>query len=503
MGPVSATLGVGLNAVVHEVYRRHGDVRLPAAPDQFDREAFTEALQAVPLGNAVRSALDALDDVCCGTRRLEISGRDLHLPFTDKGTVEHEAWKSLFTGVIDPHRPRFPFIEIERSEQGGRLWEMIHSKTLTLGKNRILYTVPRPVEGFCAALADRAVSTVELPLSLRIGGYSLDEFRQFYRCLYKRCAIHQAFCYRADPTGPGEQVAGSLPLWLKREDLHEELVSGSDLAADSFNSIVTDLTYDVSLGWTDIHYQPLLPVGPGRFLVAPTLPTVSAWERNLAKMWANKHASEYSRNVSEEKKRTAETIAGALRSYGFTAPANREFYLKKGVPSGEVDVVAYDPQQDVLLLAEVKWLIGTTRSHDARKADSEIEKGIQQVREAAAFVGNHPEKASGQILGDRRVQLSPRTKIRTLVIGRGYIGSFGQARHDATVLDFHRVLEYICHLPVRKDLAEVVDGLERLAYQSTPVPGAATVDFQFELGEYRFHIPAFKFTADAFETPQT
>jgi len=439
------------------------------------------------------SVIEALDDVCYGTRNLHVDGTNVSLPFANEGTIEHEAWKTAHGGLIDPQRPAdYAVLELEVSPEGPQLWEMMDRATSYIGGHHILYSIPPAVQAFFAARASRAVAAVDLPVAIRVGGYSVDEFRHFFRSLYERAAIHQVFCCRAAVHQAGRQAVGSLPLHVTRDQLHADLVSTGVLREDAFEHILADVTYEVGHSWTSIFYQPLFPVGPGAYLIAPTLITTSLWENNLVNGWAKRHQAQYSTQVSEVKKRGAETLAEAFRGHGFIATANRT-YRCDTCQLGDVDLATFDPQSDVLLLAELKWQSPAAGSHEARSRDLKLLEGMDQVRKAASFVLDHPARAADQLFGTHQVRLSSATDLRCAVIGRGHLGSFGVDKHGVGVWDFHRVQDYLRDEAAGKDLSTVVDDLQARMVRWTAPMDRQVVDRSVTLGGYHVRILAFKF----------
>jgi len=415
------------------------------------------------------------------------------VPFADEGTIEHEAWKTAHGGLIDPQRPAdYAVLELEVSREGPQLWEMMDRATNYIGGNRILCSIPPAVRAFFAARADRAVAAVDLPVDIRVGGYSVDEFRRFLRSLYERAAIHQAFCCRAAVHQAGRQAVGSLALSVTRDELRADLVPTGLVSEEAFEHIVADVAYEVGHSWTSIFYQPLLPVGPGAFLVAPTLITTSLWENNLVNGWAKRHQAQYSTQVGEVKKRGAEALAEALRGHGFIATANRRYGRDK-CQLGDVDLATFDPRSDVLLLAELKWRSPAAGSHEARSRDLKLLEGIDQVRKATSFVLDHPARAADQLFGPHQVGLSSATDIRCAVIGRGHLGSFGVDKHGVGVWDFHRVQDYLRDEASGKELSAVVDDLHALMRHWTAPMDLQIVERSVALAGYNVRIPAFKF----------
>jgi len=492
LGAVAGSLTKGLNAAVHEVYRLHPDLQLVCPPDPLDWEAMEEAVRTLVYSFQCATAFDALYDARYGTREPRIVGSSVYLPFTTEGVIDHEAWKTAHGGILDPNRPNgIVLLDVLVSPEVARLWEMMRSQTWIIGKTDIMYRVQPAVKLVFAELAARAVATVDLPTSIRVGGYSLEEFRHFNRWLYECAATRLAFCYRAIATGAN--VASGLIMRLKLDDLYADLSNSGELSQEVVERIVSDLTYDIHQPWTNVLYQPLFPIAPGEFLVSPTLVTSSIWENNLANMWAKKHSAEYSQVVGDDKKQSAEDIAKALRSHGFMAVANREYYLTKGQVLGDVDVAAFDPDSQILFLAEVKWLLPPPSSREARARDRVLRKGIDQVRSAAAFVKEHPEKAAEQLFGSWNVQFTPATRVLPFLIARGHLGSFNPASQDVEVLDFHRTLDTLRETRAKRGLGTVVDELKAVMHEWISPIGYEQIELQFALAGLNFRIPAFRF----------
>jgi hypothetical protein len=181
LGGFAASLGIGLNVVVHNVARRNPCHQQPQGPEPFDAAKLELARLVLRYGFAYAVVLDALNDVLHGTRELEVDGVVVRLPFIDQGTIENEAWKTAHGGLIDPDRPLdIALLELVTSPEGARMWGRIRSNTLFIGRTHMAYSVPADLEAFFAARSKRAVKNTDLPAGIRVGGYCLDEFRRFY-----------------------------------------------------------------------------------------------------------------------------------------------------------------------------------------------------------------------------------------------------------------------------------------------------------------------------------
>ncbi len=182
---MNTALGVGLNAAVHEVFRRHGNALQPRPHERHDRQAVETARTALRYAAGVARVFEALHDVKAGSRRLERNGTDIRLPFAIPGTIEREAWKAAHSGPTEPDRPSdFAVIEILQSRQGVQAWNTMPATILFVGDDAIHYRVNESVGEIFTDCAVRATSRTELPGDIEVGGYTLDEFRTFYRYLY-------------------------------------------------------------------------------------------------------------------------------------------------------------------------------------------------------------------------------------------------------------------------------------------------------------------------------
>jgi hypothetical protein len=220
------------------------------------------------------------------------------------------------------------------------------------------------------------------------------------------------------------------------------------------------------------------------------------WENNLVNGWAKRYQAQYSMQVREVKTRGVDTLAESFRDLGFVGAANRRYGL--GVyQHGDVDLAVFDPEHNVLLLAEAKWQTPAVGSHEARSRDLKLLKGIDQVRRAASFVAEHPARAADQLFGPHRAELSSATDIQVAVIARGHLGSFGVDKHDVGIWDYHRVQDYLRDEGSGKDLSTIVEDIHALMRQWTAPMDHEIVESRAVLGGYRVRIPAFKFVPDS------
>lgn len=227
-----------------------------------------------------------------------------------------------FHGEYNSESPgSHPAEEIEDSPARATLAAGIRASSVVWPDGRMCYQSTREVAELCADLALRVTQAHTMPLDVAVAGYSLGDIRRVFRTLYRRAQVHLAYCwYRAGTLD--HQEVWSLPLWVDRSGLEAELVNLGPLEGSVFDRTLEDLTYR-STSWTDIRYQPLMPVGAGHYLVSPIVVLDSAWERNVLKLWANKYQHEYSAMVSGHKRRAESDLRDLFQRHGFVAPAGR------------------------------------------------------------------------------------------------------------------------------------------------------------------------------------
>jgi SEC-C motif len=354
----------------------------------------------------------------------------------------------------------------------------------------IEYVAPPSADQFFRMLAVRATEYVEHPLEMTIGGYTVEQFRAFFRELYRRAACNQVACWLSSNVGSRSLAVGSTVLRISRSVLRDALCLDGLLTEESFGRILTDTTYDSRRKHTDVFFQPLLPVTDDEFLVSPMLITTTNWERNLQRLWALKDPGAYGSAVQAACTNLALTVRDWFAGASHIATANRILRLG-GSNATDVDVAVCDPAERFLFLAQVKWLIPPAEPWEVRRADDDLRKGIEQARVADVFVRGHPQEAARLLFPDFALDIGPETRIQSAVISRNHPGSADIAADDVPIIDYALAEDAMNRLPTAPRLEKTVARL--IALQAQPRRGR-----DYEVAEAEIEIAGYRFRGEAF-----
>lgn len=453
--------------------------------DELDPRMYGETREALDFGVDYDLAVSILESALNGKLDLVVDGFDVRVhPIVQAGD-DYDAQVKVAAALSETDRPH-PLVPIELylTPPGQRRLRKLAPLVQARSDGFIKWTVPEDVDRDFARLAVEATSDVDHPLEALVGRYTVDDFRAFFRHLYKLAALNQTFCWVAGLNGITGAGVGSLVLELSRDALEAELVGTGRMPDDTFRAIIADLTYDPQLKNTDVYFQPLLEIAPGRFLLSPLVLTASNWERNLLRLWALKYGSQYAAQVHRTRAHLADTVAAWFAHPPMRAVANRVLTYK-GRALTDVDIAVYDPRDDALLLFQVKWVTGPAEPREVRDADEELDHGLAQARLAERFVREHPEEAGRQLFRDS-VQLTSTTRVRSVLLARGYPGSADLATQDVPILYYPLIQRHFQAAPsgtllsITEDLCSLLALAQRgKDYEIRPA--------SFELAGYRFH----------------
>jgi hypothetical protein len=341
---------------LEKLIRKHcppsGDAPLHVPYSQDLLNAGDEALRA---GVAYDRAAHELESAYQGLKVLTLAGKRITTDFSVAHGREYEAQVGLAGYRLAADRPSvYSPVDILRFRQD--VQQAIIAAIRPAGSRSIRYEIPELVRRYFQEQSEVAIGSTLLPSNTTVGGYSVGDFRVFYRALYARAAMNQAFCCFAEDKGlsiPSE----NLVLQVTTAELERDLVGRGALSTDAFTRILADLIFDPHLVGTSLHYQPLVEMEPGRFDVPPSLITSNRWDESLEQTWRLRHLKGYEDTVPAIKKGLSDDLAARFRELGFLATSDTELFVDGGKKEVEVDVAVADVARRVLALVEVKWFL--------------------------------------------------------------------------------------------------------------------------------------------------
>lgn len=419
-------------------------------PKKYDADAYDASWQLSRLARDYNSFVSAYVWANLGVIRLRLTDTTL-LPdpsLTDDG--RYEAYDRLVdlsanSRVAGNADELFDRIDASIRLRGERFSYDSSSRLVHLGMNSLTFPLgPEPA----------------LPASWKFSRYSVGEFQRLARVLTIICLMHFRARLGAAQMGlPGCGYADSLLVFDSRT-LHRRLVILSDLPHNTVAALLEDLTYGArEMRNPDPALQPLIPLRPKTYAIAPNVIINSSLERNFAVLM-NRIREEreiYSRLNSERESLSRSRIIEAITSL----PIQHWHGNVPGWSQGrEIDLVLMEESSKSCLVLELKSFVAPADIREIQARSEEIAKGISQIRV-------RQELASATVSGFHRVLgIDGTWSISWAVASETSVGAvFVQAEDIAVVRTGHLIRKILDN----EGLAGIGDWLRNRDY--LPVEG--------------------------------
>jgi hypothetical protein len=226
---------------------------------------------------------------------------------------------------------------------------------------------------------------------LDLGGYTLDNFRQFFAALMSLCSVHEHLCFawqRAQGRYPFESavMAKTATAWV---DL---IASLSGLQQNVVRTMLADLTFGATPP-LDLYIHPFVASADGNELfLVPHFILSSRAEENILRVCSYAREQAYSTisNAKEEEMRRA-LQARAPNRFKLSGPVHLP---DASLP--DIDLLIEDSVDSSVLLAEMKWLRKTVRAVEHVDRDEALEDGFRQLRDVRAYLVHNPQYLHAQ-----------------------------------------------------------------------------------------------------------
>lgn len=219
--------------------------------------------------------------------------------------------------------------------------------------------------------------TSSLPQEWEFDGFSLEEFKCCWKELYVLSYSSILGVLVGESKHKGMRVIGKM-------ELKDYLVTTTGIASDRVNAIIALMTYDPSLKNTDIMYQPFIDLN-NRVILTSTLIVTGRPERNLLAIIQKKRDSHYSKEVNG-----LEMIMGEELKTFLPKDVESRLSVKLGKDKPDIDLIAYDKENNYLLLVEMKWLIAADSAREVLERQKDVDHGCAQMESIMQEVMKNP-----------------------------------------------------------------------------------------------------------------
>jgi hypothetical protein len=272
-----------------------------------------------------------------------------------------------------------------------QLTHLIAPSIQVRGERFSLHLNPQTVGAIVEILSPLWEGMFSLPYAWQFSAFSLLDFKKVWKSIASLAFTHLVARKEAAVRGCyGAGFADALIL-TKREDMVSRLTRYSGVAASTVDRLVTYLTYGAAgISRPDPAIQPLIPLSPETYAIAPYLVTAISPERNFTVL-LNRLASErqiYSRLVQAKEALLRDHVVDEL------AKTNVRFWHgtiagTSGLP--DVDLAVVSDAERTCLLLELKWFIEPDEIREVIEKSEEIAKGVAQQEVLARELQKRPQ----------------------------------------------------------------------------------------------------------------
>ena len=221
----------------------------------------------------------------------------------------------------------------------------------------------------------------QLPDHWTFSKYSVADFRRWGHVLRGLCFIHHIARVRAAQFmgNPSLGYANSLIIISKRV-LYKRFIRYTGLSQETINALFEDFTYGSrNMRFPDPILQPLIPLLPNRYGIAPHLILSSSMERNFAVLMNRipKERKIYNSLSGEREGMSRKRIVSGLSSLPIR-------HWNGNVPgwnrAREIDLALIEELSKCCLILELKSFVAPDEVRETWDRSKEIKEGVKQVR---------------------------------------------------------------------------------------------------------------------------
>jgi hypothetical protein len=347
-----------------------------------------------------------------------------------------------------------------------QLLQLVNARKTAEGK--VAYDAPKQlIEQIKIDLNTLTNPLWEMESSWDLGGYCIQEFRQFWISLLAIVLLHDYICMISGLINVTGGALDSLVLIANRDRWTRRLASVADLDGGTVAKIVQDLVYKPELYTPgkkrpDITFQPFFDLGNNILAVSNTLITQSNAERNIWDLVSIIRPKLHSDLRNEKEGLWLQQLEPICKGYGLTFKSRIPYIDPKG-KKRDIDVLLIDEENRFGLALQLKWLTAPDRLNQIASTNSELQYGIEQAENALNWCNTNREALATKI-GFAKDALSD-YQIEAAVLTRNTTGG-GRVFHPDFPILHERLLHWTLGEPHKRSLRT----LYRIGSERTYLP---------------------------------
>lgn len=300
----------------------------------------------------------------------------------------------------------------------------------TTRENRLLYRIPRDVyEYYCDWYRKKMMEAVEHPIETDLGAYDIGDAVRFWSALAAFASVHDYLCYAA-----GQRVRLPLNSILpirKRKVWVEELAQLSGLNAATCDIILQKIVCQAR-SVIDLYVTPFLALDDKAIWLALAAPLAISgrFDQNLLRICSAEDPVRFNRITPRKEQKLRDELSAEI------APLQIHLSGPLPLPSPlpDVDLVLEDLDKDTLVISELKWVRPPIGWKSRQRANDELKRGLEQLRQIQEFLTTNPT----YLAGPRRGISKPISQFRHVyytVLARGHLISV-EPKPNESILPF-------------------------------------------------------------------
>jgi hypothetical protein len=291
---------------------------------------------------------------------------------------------------------------------------------------------------------------------LRIGTYTLKEFRGMYSALLALCGVHDLACaWRGQMMG--QYPINSAVMVFSRKEWITRVQDIASLPQSVVEDVVSDLTFGVTKT-LDLFVHPFVPLSKDSEILGlvPQFPLKSRPDENIIRVCSYLRPTLHDAlTESKEEEMRNELQVRARKGLKLGGP--------RPLPgSRDIDLIVEDASDSTLLIAELKWLRKTIRPTEHTSRQEEFLHAVEQVRAIKTFLQANPRYLLDA--GEISKSLDDYKKVYFGIVARDYFVWLDPS--EFPVIDYDQLLRVIGEPRRLQDAME-----ELLTFDWLPVQG--------------------------------
>ena len=350
-------------------------------PRKYDDDTYSASSQLLELSRNYTAFESAYTYASIGAIKLTLDGTTIISDSIIRDDCPYNAYDILIDGGDEDIS-----VDVARSD---RLQRVIQ-KRLRLKGTRFSYKLNPRLVSLAVKFAELPLGRgPSLPAEWKFSRYSVGDFQRWARVLRGLCFIHVFARIQAAHYTPAYGYEDSLII-LGKNDLHKRLRKYTGLSASVVGALIEDFTYGSrGIRLPDPPLQPLIPVLPNRYVIAPHFVLNSSAERNFSVLM-NRIPEErkiYSSLSSEREHLSRSRIVRALSKLRIRHWCG---IVQGWGGRGEIDLALMDRSSKSCLILELKSFVAPAEVREIWDRSNEIAEGIEQVRVRKQLAASKP-----------------------------------------------------------------------------------------------------------------